>query len=150
MERFSRFIEWPTESNLNSKNTVTFGVLTNNVETLNAFKSFFRTHKIKDKHVKVVRIKELSAIFNVTILYVDKKHNFTIEQILESSKVGILLIGDTSKMVEEGTAISFHLSNNKLKFRINRDVVDSLGFQISSYLLEMADIYPADSVQGGK
>ncbi len=59
------------------------------------------------------------------------------------SKIGnapIVLVTENSKMVTEGSEISFYMEGNKLKFTINKTALDASGVKAPERLLSVANV----------
>lgn len=57
-----------------------------------------------------------------------------------AEKKNILTISMKTGFAQYGGGIELYLKNNKLKFRVNVDVISRSGIQISSKILELSDI----------
>lgn len=141
LERFTRFIEWPGETNI-ADNTKPFVI---SVIGKNPFDEkldhFFETTKIKNRKVEIRYISELEEIQGSHILFITKSKEKQLSGILSlTQEKPVLTVSDTNGFGEKGVRINFFIEQNKIRFEINKDAVQKSGLQISYLLLNLAKI----------
>ncbi len=141
LERFTRFIEWPGETNI-ADNTKPFII---SVIGENPFDKkldqFFKTTKIKNRKVEIRYILELEEIQDSHILFISKSKRKQLSGILLLTQdMPVLTISDTDGFGKKGVHINFFMEQNKIRFEINKNAIQKSGLQISYLLLNVAKI----------
>lgn len=141
LERFTRFIEWPVETNIaDSSKPFVISVIGRNPfdEKLD---QFFETTKIKNRKVEIRYISELEEIQDSHILFITKSKEKQLSGILSLTQgKPILTVSDTNGFGKKGVRINFFVEQNKIRFEINKDAIQKSGLQISYLLLNVAKI----------
>lgn len=141
LERFTRFIEWPGETNI-ADNTKPFVI---SVIGENPFDKkldqFFKTTKIKNRSVEIRYISELEEIQDSHILFITKSKQKQLSEILFLTQdKPVLTVSDTDGFGKKGVRINFYIKQDKIHFEINKDAIQKSGLQISYLLLNIAKI----------
>ncbi len=140
-ERFSRFIEWPPEAELDSPGVpFVIGVIGDNpfgslLDTLYATKS------IKNKQVEVRYLASIDEIKNCHLLYIAQNDKNRLKEILRhSSSSSVLTIADSMGFGQRGVGINMYLEDGQIRFEINNKALSKSGFIVSSLLLKVARV----------
>lgn len=141
LERFTRFIEWPVETNItDSSKPFVISVIGKNPfdEKLD---QFFETTKIKNRKVEIRYISELGEIKNTHVLFITKSKQKQLSEILSLTQgKPVLTVSDTDGFGKKGVLINFYIEQNKIRFEINKNTIQESGLQISYLLLNIAKI----------
>jgi len=141
LERFTRFIEWPGETNIadNTKPLVISVIGKNKFDE--KLYQFFETTKIKYRKVEIRYISELEEIQDSHILFITKSKEKQLSGILFLTQdKPVLTVSDTDGFGKKGVRINFYIEQNKIRFEINKKAIQKSGLQISYLLLNLAKI----------
>jgi len=97
--------------------------------------------KIDNHPIVIKRLSSTKEIEKCHMLFVSRSEQKRLSQILQS--VGdkpILTVSDIPDFAESGGIIQLYVQDNKLKFSINLNSLNSSGVQISSKLLRLATL----------
>ena len=139
LERFTRFTEWPEESEINDTiKPFVISVIGKNPFG-NIMEETYSTQKILNKNVEIRYISKIDQIEEINILFISKSKEKELSKILSYTKdKPILTVGDTKGFAEKGVMINFYLSSGKLRFEINESAVKEPGLSMSYLLLQVA------------
>jgi len=141
LERFTRFIEWPEESDVNdTSQPFILGVIGEN-SFGSKLEQIYSKQKIKDKKVEIRYISDINEIPGCNLLFISKSEKKALSKILSLTRERqILTIGDTKNFGERGVLINFYIVGNKIRFEINESEARNSGLFISYRLLNLAKI----------
>jgi len=90
--------------------------------------------------VKIIdRLENLYANGSAHVLFVEAKEERLLEGSLDSlRRANILTVGETRKFAAMGGVITFVLSEDKVRFEINRTAGEQAGLKINAQLLKLA------------
>ena len=140
IERFTRFVEWPSTAHSERGNTFSIGVIGEN-----PFNSYL-THiasdrKIKGKSVEVRQVAPGESLAAFDIVFISSSERKNLSGVLtRAGNLPVLTIGDTSGFAESGVMINFYNSGDQVRFEINESAVDHCGLKVSSKLLALARV----------
>lgn len=140
LERFTRFIEWPTDSAINNPDKPFCICVTGK----NPFGSYLQEMavkvKIKGKAVEVHEIDQLDAeLPKCQILFIARSEKDRLGEILKLTQdKPILTVGDTTGFAEDGVLVNFYTSGNYIRFEVNIDRAEKSKLKFSSRLLKLA------------
>ena len=103
--------------------------------------------QVKGRAITVARTVNLDAV-GCHLLFVSRSQTEHIAQILQSLKGSVLTVGDTGESVRRGAMIGLFNDRNRLRFEINPAAATATGIRISSRLLNLARLAPANSSGG--
>jgi len=142
---FTRFIKWPPPSKFSASNNGynicvigdnPFGSILDRLE---------EKHRLKEHPLKINLDVSQNNFEGCHILFVSFSERFNVEQIVEQTRnLKILTVGDTEGFAERGIDINLLVIQNKVKFEISKQCLDTKGFKVSSELYDLATI-----VEGG-
>ncbi|ERP39400.1 YfiR family protein [Chitinivibrio alkaliphilus] len=138
IERFTRYIIWPKMS---QDSTFHIGVAGDYDVYREVYDFFSRQPRIQNKTAQVRHVTDTTEYFCGQILFViDAKYLDTYTGCSGKEGAPLLLIGDQPSFSKKGAMISFFVEEKRLRFIINQQHMNALGFQVSSFLLSMAEI----------
>jgi hypothetical protein len=137
---FARFVDWPAKVFPDSSAPVVIGVLGDD-----PFGSYLdetvRGEKVNGHALNVQRYRRVSDIKSCQVLFIGRSENGRLDQIVASLRGrSILTVGETDDFTARGGMIRLATENNKVRMRINLEVVKAANLRISSKLLSVAEI----------
>ncbi len=137
---FARFVDWPAKTFPDADAPFVIGVLGED-----PFGSYLdetlRGEKVNGRPLAVQRYRRVGEIRACQVLFISRSEADRLEQILASLRGrGILTVGDTDDFAARGGMIRLATEKNKVRMRINLDVVKAANLAISSKLLRVAEI----------
>lgn len=139
LERFTRFIEWPADSQLSDpKSDFRLCVIGKN-----PFGSYLQDMaeevRIKGKPVKILEISQPSQSEGCDLLFVSRSEEENIPSILQyTGNKPILTVGDGEGFAKRGVIINFVKAGSRIVFEINPDAVKRSRLRVSSRLMGLA------------
>jgi hypothetical protein len=148
LERFTRFIEWPDESDLaDTTKPFIIGIMDTTALTTSVI-AFYSKETIRNKPVLVRPIKELSNIDGCHVLLVSETEQLRLTQIVATLKgKPILTVGDSPGYAGQGVLINFTIEDNKVLFEVNESAFEESVLSLSHLLRRVAKI--VDPLKGG-
>ncbi|MEE9573284.1 MAG: YfiR family protein [Candidatus Neomarinimicrobiota bacterium] len=142
LERFTRFIEWPTaDVQANDSDSFVIGIV-NGALIEEEISELYATQKIKNKPVKIIYISSqdsLTLIHSCHLIFIDKRWQKQASIIVKKIQgKAILTVGDGSDFFKKGVMINFYKDRNRLRFKINADSVRNAGLMMDFRLLKFA------------
>ena len=135
---FARFVEWPPEAFAGPKDAINIGVVGND-----AFAALL-THAVEGKVVQgrlllIRKWRPNQSPQCCNILFISSSLDGSLKEILQKIKgESVLTVGETDGFAQQGGMINFILTDNKVRFEINRKNAETAGLKISSKLLALA------------
>jgi hypothetical protein len=141
MERFTRFIEWPSDS-IQSDTTKPFIIL---ILGKNPFgenlKYVFSKTRIKDRKVLINYASKLDTTSYCHMIYIGNTTTRELRSILNyTQNKPIITVSETEGYGSQGVLINFFIENNKIRFEINPEAFRKSGLRVSHLLLNTAKI----------
>ncbi|MFT3682109.1 MAG: YfiR family protein [Ferruginibacter sp.] len=133
---FTRYIEWETD---NDKNDFIIGVVGNSPITQSLIE-IAKNNTVRNKRLVIKQYATAEDIQYCHILFISKKSELPLQQVLDRTGKGTLTIGEENGFAKLGTAFNFIIINDKLKFEANLKSIYSAGLKASSQLLKLAVI----------
>lgn len=131
---FTKFLEWPQ---LDSENFY-ICVLGKSklVEPLN---KIAEREKVKGRKIIITEIEDLSNLKSNSVLFLATDEENRLYTILrKTSGKSILTIGNSEGLAKKGVCINLVVTDNKMKFEINRKAIEDAGIIPNSRLLSLA------------
>ncbi len=136
--RVAKFVEWPLEQGI--YDAFRFCVYGENPfeESLHDLNGRF----IKDRAIEVMVVGPNSAIGNsCDLLFIPSSQSDDIPSLMRKlDGAPILTISDAPRFAELGGVVELENRNNKIAFVVNVAAYESAGLEISSQLLQMAEL----------
>jgi hypothetical protein len=141
IERFTRFIEWPLDSQiLDPSKPFVICVIGDNPFG-NFLQEMAKNRKIKEKKTEVWIVTEFSRLKNCDLLFISKSEKNRLSEILaEIEGKPILTIGDTAGYAESGVLINFYQAQNSIRFEVNATAIQKSKLKFNARLLKLARI----------
>ena len=137
LERFTRFVEWPSED---SSATFRIVILGDNPFG-NTLDNLFTGHTIKDQQVELIYADAINDIDSIDLLFIASSEKRRAEDILLAlDQKATLIIGDSKGFAEKGVHINMYLKDSYVKYEINQQAIAKTGLIVSSLLYESAKI----------
>ncbi|MCP4134821.1 MAG: YfiR family protein [bacterium] len=141
LERFTRFIQWPADSDLNdSSKPFVIAVLGKNpFGTL--LEKIYSNRTIKNKKVKIRYISGINEIVPCHLLFITGTRKYDLGRIINHlKKKPVLLVSDTDGFAERGVHINLFIVKEQIRFEINETAVKNSKLKMSFRLLQTARI----------
>ena len=133
--KIAKFISWDS----NNSETLDITVFNNKFGTY--FDELYKDKKIKGKNVVINYIDRIEQIKNTHILYICNVDFNTLNNIFSYTKdKKVVTISDIRGFAQKGGMVQIYQKNQKLKLKINLDIVNQKNIQIKSSLLRIVDI----------
>ena len=139
IEKLTRFISWPYSAfKFNSGDSIVFGIYGETALTEIA-KQLYKDREIKSKKVKIVQLNDSSDFSKCNILFISNLPENKLYSLFDRLYgKPILTISDTKEYAEKGIMINFIIRNGRIKFEINKAVVDKSPLYFNHLLLSQA------------
>ena len=145
IERFTRFIEWPTNIDNNTEKTnFVITVLGDNTYG-SSLNNLFNEYKIKELPVTLKYTNNYNEIIESNIVIICNSERKKLRETLKFLETKpILIISDSKDFAKEGTYINMYLDGNRVRYEINLKAIEKTGLKVSSLLLNSAKIVETD------
>jgi len=138
------FIQWPTNSFINSHKTFRIGVL--GASPIFGSLKLLEEETIKDLQVKVELVENINNIKNFHLLYVCPKQINQMPFIVNAAMEGkTLTLSKTNGFAQRGGIINFYENKGKMRLEINLNQAKKSEFKISSRLLMLSRIISSEN-----
>jgi hypothetical protein len=138
--RFTQFVDWPPSVFATPQTPITIGILGSDPFG-SSLESAIRDERVHDRPLSVQHYKSVQDATNCHVLFISASEASRLPRILAALKGrNILTVGETEDFASRGGIIQFITERNRIRFRINLQASRAAGFQISSKLLELAEI----------
>jgi len=134
---FAKFVEWPAQSFAAADSPIIIGVSGSNPfgnELLNTV----RGRKINGRAIQVTSVNSAAAAMGTHLLFVSTQEVGSFSTQKNSIGPGILVVGESQSISNQGGTIIFNLVGNKLRFEINMAAANRSGLKISAQLQKLA------------
>jgi hypothetical protein len=138
--KFIEFVDWPNSAFSSAHSPLVIGVLGKDpfgrvLDTVVDGKI------VKTRRVVVRRFRNVREVNGVQVLFIGASETGRLYSILPAlENRSILTVSDIDGFCAKGGVVCFLIENNKVHFRINVDAAKRANLQISSKLLELAEI----------
>jgi hypothetical protein len=138
--KFIQFVDWPDSAFPATDSPLVIGVLGADPFG-HVLDEVAEGEIVKNHHVIVRRYRNLKAIDGPQVLFIGASETSRLHSILPALKYrNILTVSDMDGFSSNGGVVHFLIENNKVHFRINVDAARKANLQISSKLLQLAEI----------
>ncbi len=140
IERFTRFIEWPSEMNL-SDQEMKFVVKTYGNDPFDGLlDQIYSQYPIKKRQVVVDHINNSDQIEVCHVLFISRMSDAKLTALLKSLEgKPILTISDTPGYAKKGVMINMEIQQTRITFKINENSTNLAGFKLSYLLKDQAE-----------
>jgi len=140
--KVAKYISWDTT--LNEKFIIT--VCGNEFGTL--FDDIYRDKFIKSKPVEIRYIDKITELQETNILFISQSRESMLQEIVLATKdKNILTISDSRGFAQKEGALQLYFVGQKLKLKMNTDVVQDEGFKVDRALLRVVEIVKRDDYE---
>lgn len=137
---FTQFVEWPTDALRKPDAPFIIGILGND-PFRSAIDEAVAGEKVKGHQIMVQRYQNVKDIKNCNILFISNTEGGKLREILAAlPNKNILTVSDIPEFAATGGIIRFMTKENKIKLQINLLASKEADLNISSKLLQVAEI----------
>jgi hypothetical protein len=145
--KFLQFVDWPSTLFADKTSPLVIGVLGNDPFG-KVLDEAVEGEMINDHPVVVRRMANPKEMAQAQVLYIGKSEKVRVHSILAELKgQSILTVSDIESFCYDGGIVRFLVVNNKVHFRINVDAARDANLQISSKLLQLAEIVHSPGIK---
>ncbi len=139
LEKFTRFIDWPAEVNMEDANKPFVIGLIGDCPFKSIIIEMYSRQKIKGKKVEIRNISTLDEIPHCNLLFISKSGNNRINQIISyTENKPILTISDEIEYAKRGVLITLFTEGNHIYFEINKNALQQSELYVSTLLLNLS------------
>jgi hypothetical protein len=143
--RFTQFVDWPASAFPSPESPIVIGVLGRN-PFAGYLQAAVRDERVGRRRMLVQYFQRPQDVRNCQILFISASEQGHLEKILADLKgQSILTVGEGKDFALRGGMIQFVTEQNHIRFRINLGAARAAHLQISSKLLELAEVVDAQS-----
>jgi hypothetical protein len=137
----TQFVEWPASAFATPEEPFTIGILGNDPFE-KALEEIIRGEKAGTRPIVVARYQKVDAAKKCHLLFIGASEKDNLRKIMAQLKDRpILTVADTEGFIRSGGMIHLYKNQeNKIRLRINLNVVKGCGLTVSSKLLRVAEI----------
>ncbi len=137
---FTRFVEWPSNAFSDPIAPFVIGILGDNPFDSSLYEAV-GGEKVKGHPIIVQQYQNVNDIKNCHVLFISNNGDGKLKEILSTlPNKNILTVSDIPGFTTTGGIISFMTKENKIKLQINLSVAKATDLNISSKLLQVAEI----------
>ncbi len=137
---FARYIDWPAVTFRSDKDPVRICVLGRDPFG-SGLPETVKGRTLGSKSFAVSNVADASQITGCQILFISSSEQKRIPAILSAvPSVGVLTVGESDGFATHGGIVNFILEDGRVRFQINRQAAERAHLQISSKLLNLAQI----------
>jgi hypothetical protein len=131
---FIKYIEWPTENT-----DFTIAIYKGNSTIQNAFNQMAVKKSSATQSYSIKNISSLEETASAQILFIPYEQSDILEEAAAiARKKPLLIITEKGGLIEKGSGINFIVVDGKLRFELNRKVLEAAKLRVSSNLLNLA------------
>jgi uncharacterized protein (DUF952 family) len=134
---FTKNVEWPSAK---QQGTFVIGVFSSS-ELLEATQNMMKNRVVNGQKIVVKQLNSKEDLNQCHIIFVERNFSHKFPQIyaqLKSSNT--LLITEGNNLAKKGASINLVVKDEKLKFEMNKSVIDGAGLKVSNDLVRLSII----------
>jgi hypothetical protein len=132
---FTKYIDWPA----NKKSGDFVIAIVGESDATKAVQQYFVGKKVGAQNIIVKFLHSDADFTGVNIIFISSKLSSQIPMITSKANAAkALLVSEKDGMARKGADISFFIKEEKLKFEINKNVIENKGLKIATELLKLA------------
>jgi hypothetical protein len=136
---FAKLTEWPSGTFASHENAFIIGILGN--DPFGRRLDLLRDRTVGGRRVVIKSIDNISESSACDLLFIASSESDRLQQIIAYvRKKPVLTVSDIAGFENSGGIIAFFLKDDHVRFRINIDAARRANLNISSHLLELAEI----------
>jgi len=131
MAKFTDYIQWP-----NSNDQIVIGVYGDQdiIKELQKYSA-------SKTNIGVIDISSVNDVQKCQLVFIAESKNSEFESINASiDGKNILLVTENDAFIKKGAGISFYLEGNKLRFKLNKETIDTKKLKVGGSLLSLANV----------
>lgn len=141
IERFTRFVEWPTDFDDDTFNIIVIG----ETPIKTSLDELFENTNIKNLEVEIKYTDEIQDIKDANLVYISASEKRRLNEILSvTNNSPILTISGTEGFGTKGVHINMYIEDNYIRYEINEESIKNSNLNVSSLLLSSAKIVETD------
>lgn len=130
---FAKYIKWPSESS-----AFVIGVMAREKEISEIFEKTLRGKKVPGKEIQVRQVSTPDEIHDCHILYVAESESKNISTLIGLLSGKSILLVTEDDLIKKGAMISFIVEEDRLKFKLKKNLMAEAGLIPSEGLLKLA------------
>lgn len=132
---FTKYVDWPA-----NKKTGDFVIaVVGESDATKAVKAFFVGKKVGNQNIVIKYMHSDADFTGVHIVFVSSKSASQLSAIsARATAAKALLVSEKDGYARRGADISFFIKDEKLRFEINKSVIENKGLKIATELLKLA------------
>ena len=132
---FLKYIQWPESAN---SGQFVIGVMGDD-DVYNTLNSWYGDKERQGRVLRVKKIKSAAEASQCQLIYIGRSWSNMFEAVQQSvNNNPTLVITDKNGLGHRGSGINFKIVNNRLKFELNQNALNSSKLKVSSQLAAMA------------
>ena len=137
---FTKYIDWPAAAFTHADSPIYIGIIgQNNIGSDLAIAIQGKT--FNGRNIRILRLATEADWIKCQILFISASERKRQADILATLKaLPILTVGETETFAQEGGMVNFTKKEGKVHLQVNLDSAQKAGLQISSRLLNVADV----------
>lgn len=140
LEKFSRFVEWPSQNQGRPFTVCVFG--------RNPFDRYLEdlvaTARFNDRPTRFKWARKIEEIAEPDLLFISSSESRRVEEVLGTVRGRpVLTVGDTPGFCEKGVLINLYKTEGMVRFEVNEREAVASGLKFSSKILKLARIVGA-------
>lgn len=147
IERFTRFVEWPSTAFADDKSPFVFCVAGQN-----PFGRFLdelvRDRRVQNRKAMLRSVADASGIDGCHLLFVTRSVRARVGPLLaRAAGRALLTVGDSEGLAQAGVLLNLYFEGPHLRFEVNTDAIKRSGLKFSSRLLKLARTVNAERAE---
>jgi hypothetical protein len=137
---FAKFIQWPSEAFTETTSPFTICVL--GQDPFGAvLDEAVRGERIERRPLAIWRAEDPAATAGCHILFVSRSEEGRYRELLALVNTRrVLTVSEAPRFIDDGGHVSFFREGNRIRFTLNADALEHSELQVSSKLMQVADV----------
>jgi hypothetical protein len=136
---FTKFIDWPGDDTAPAGEPIRVCIVGS--DPIRTILGELSNREVKGRPLKIVRIKDLSAIPPCHLLFISRSEVQQLPLILQRLQgTHVLTVSDIPQFGQRGGMISFFTEKERVKIEVNQRTIRQSGLKVSAKLLEIARV----------
>ena len=136
---FTRYIDWPKDDH--PKSNFVINILDKTPGLIEEFDKLSDKKLVSDRKIKIIHSNDLSQIKTSDVVVFSQSEDLSLREVQKRIKgSNVLLITQEEASSGKGLMINFYLDDGKLRFEMNRKLLEAQNFKVSAQLLKLAKI----------
>jgi hypothetical protein len=132
---FTKYIDWPA----NKKGGDFVIAIVGESSATNAIKQFFVGKKVGNQNIVIKYMHSDADFTGAHIVFVSSKLSSQVSSIsAKATSAKALVVTEKEGLTRNGADVSFFIKDEKLKFVINKSIIENKGLKIATELLKLA------------